>query len=152
MIMLDGKKPAAEGVVYHAFNLLSEKTKDDPLKVFKEALENIKPMLEVRSRRVGVRRIKSPWRFGRSAASRWDCVGWSFSLASGVKNRWKKSWPGNPGCASEARRFDQEKGRCPSHGRGQPGFRALSMVMGLFFEGVGSSTPVAFLWRTSRHI
>jgi len=52
-IMLDGKKPAAEGVVYHAFNLLSEKTKDDPLKVFKEALENIKPMLEVRSRRVG---------------------------------------------------------------------------------------------------
>ncbi|HEX5035663.1 MAG TPA: 30S ribosomal protein S7 [bacterium] len=52
-IMLDGKKPAAEGVVYQAFNLLSEKTKDDPLKVFKEALENIKPMLEVRSRRVG---------------------------------------------------------------------------------------------------
>lgn len=52
-IMLDGKKPAAESVVYHAFNLLSEKTKDDPLKVFKEALENIKPMLEVRSRRVG---------------------------------------------------------------------------------------------------
>jgi small subunit ribosomal protein S7 len=52
-IMLDGKKPAAEAVVYHAFNLLSEKTKDDPLKVFKDALENIKPMLEVRSRRVG---------------------------------------------------------------------------------------------------
>ena len=52
-IMLDGKKPAAETVVYHAFHLLSEKTKDDPLKVFKEALENIKPMLEVRSRRVG---------------------------------------------------------------------------------------------------
>jgi small subunit ribosomal protein S7 len=52
-VMLDGKKPAAESVVYHAFNLISEKTKDDPLKVFKEALENIKPMLEVRSRRVG---------------------------------------------------------------------------------------------------
>ncbi len=52
-IMLDGKKPAAESVVYHAFGLISEKTKDDPLKIFKEALENIKPMLEVRSRRVG---------------------------------------------------------------------------------------------------
>jgi small subunit ribosomal protein S7 len=52
-IMLDGKKPAAESVVYQAFNLISEKAKDDPLKVFKEALENIKPLLEVRSRRVG---------------------------------------------------------------------------------------------------
>ncbi|HSA60578.1 MAG TPA: 30S ribosomal protein S7 [bacterium] len=52
-IMLDGKKPAAESVVYHAFNLISEKSKDDPLKIFKEALENIKPLLEVRSRRVG---------------------------------------------------------------------------------------------------
>lgn len=52
-MMLDGKKPAAEKIVYKAFDLVSEKTKDDPLKVFKEALENIKPVLEVRSRRVG---------------------------------------------------------------------------------------------------
>ncbi len=52
-LMLDGKKPAAEKIVYKAFDLVSEKTKDDPLKVFKEALENIKPVLEVRSRRVG---------------------------------------------------------------------------------------------------
>ncbi len=52
-IMLQGKKPASEGIVYKAFHLISEKTKDDPLKVFKEALENIKPVLEVRSRRVG---------------------------------------------------------------------------------------------------
>lgn len=52
-IMLDGKKPSAEKIVYKAFHLISEKVKDDPLKVFKEALDNIKPMLEVRSRRVG---------------------------------------------------------------------------------------------------
>lgn len=52
-VMLDGKKPAAEKVVYRAFHLISEKTKDDPLKVFKEALDGIKPILEVRSRRVG---------------------------------------------------------------------------------------------------
>jgi small subunit ribosomal protein S7 len=52
-VMLDGKKAAAEEVVYKAFNVLSEKTKDDPLKVFKEALEHVKPVLEVRSRRVG---------------------------------------------------------------------------------------------------
>lgn len=52
-IMLQGKKSAAEHIVYRAFHLISEKKKDDPLKVFKEALEYIKPILEVRSRRVG---------------------------------------------------------------------------------------------------
>ena len=52
-LMIDGKKSVAEKIVYSAFNVISEKTKDDPIKVFKEALENIKPLLEVRSRRVG---------------------------------------------------------------------------------------------------
>ncbi len=52
-VMLDGKKSVAEKVVYRAFDLISEKTKDDPLKYFKESLEGIKPVLEVRSRRVG---------------------------------------------------------------------------------------------------
>jgi small subunit ribosomal protein S7 len=52
-ILLGGKKGTAERIVYGAFSELAEKAKDDPLKVFKEALENIKPMMEVRSRRVG---------------------------------------------------------------------------------------------------
>ena len=52
-MMLDGKKSTCERIVYRAFNVISEKTKDDPLKIFKEGLENIKPVLEVRSRRVG---------------------------------------------------------------------------------------------------
>ncbi len=52
-LMLDGKKPTAEKIVYKAFTRISEKTKDDPLKIFKDALEQIKPVLEVRSRRVG---------------------------------------------------------------------------------------------------
>ena len=52
-LMLDGKKPSAEKIVYRAFQSVQEKVKDDALKIFKEALENIKPVLEVRSRRVG---------------------------------------------------------------------------------------------------
>lgn len=52
-MMEGGKKSVAEKIVYSAFGIISEKTKDDPMKVFKEALENIKPVLEVRSRRVG---------------------------------------------------------------------------------------------------
>lgn len=52
-LMLGGKKSLAEGVVYKAFDILQQKLNDDPLKLFKQALENIKPVLEVRSRRVG---------------------------------------------------------------------------------------------------
>lgn len=52
-LMVDGKKSLAEGVVYKAFDILQQKLNDDPLKLFKQALENIKPVLEVRSRRVG---------------------------------------------------------------------------------------------------
>lgn len=52
-IMYDGKKSVAEDIVYKAFDILREKRKDDPVKVYKQALEKIKPVVEVRSRRVG---------------------------------------------------------------------------------------------------
>ncbi len=52
-IMEDGKKAVAEKIVYSAFDLLAKKSKQDPLAVFNEAIENVKPMLEVKSRRVG---------------------------------------------------------------------------------------------------
>jgi small subunit ribosomal protein S7 len=52
-IMNDGRKSAAEKIVYGAFDTLEKKTKKDPVEFFKEAIENVKPALEVRSRRVG---------------------------------------------------------------------------------------------------
>lgn len=52
-IMLDGKKSTAQQILYSAFDIIKEKTEKDPLEVFKEALENITPQLEIRSRRVG---------------------------------------------------------------------------------------------------
>ncbi len=52
-IMLDGKKGKAEKILYDAFDMVKEKTGEDPIKVFEKALENIKPALEVKSRRVG---------------------------------------------------------------------------------------------------
>jgi small subunit ribosomal protein S7 len=48
-----GKKSLAEGILYGALNRVAEKTQDDPMKVFKKAIENVKPALEVKSRRVG---------------------------------------------------------------------------------------------------
>ena len=52
-IMYDGKKSVAEGIVYGAFDLIEQKTKQGPLPVFEQALENVMPTIEVRSRRVG---------------------------------------------------------------------------------------------------
>jgi small subunit ribosomal protein S7 len=47
IIMLDGKKSVAEKIVYGAFDLVSEKTREEPLKVFEKALQNCKPDVEV---------------------------------------------------------------------------------------------------------
>ncbi|MFT6606794.1 MAG: 30S ribosomal protein S7 [Paracoccaceae bacterium] len=52
-MMLDGRKAAAERIVYNAFDRVEDKLKKAPVEVFHEALENIKPSVEVRSRRVG---------------------------------------------------------------------------------------------------
>jgi len=52
-IMLDGKKGVAQKIVYGAFDLIKEKTDKEPLEVFNQAMENIMPVLEVKSRRVG---------------------------------------------------------------------------------------------------
>ena len=52
-LMYDGKKSAAEGIVYGAFDRVEGRLKREPVEVFHEALENIKPSVEVRSRRVG---------------------------------------------------------------------------------------------------
>ena len=52
-IMLDGKKTTAEKIVYDALDLIKEKTKEDPIKIFNNAISNVRPNLEVRSRRVG---------------------------------------------------------------------------------------------------
>lgn len=52
-LMIDGKKSVAEGIVYNAFERVEAKLKKSPVEVFHEALDNIKPSVEVRSRRVG---------------------------------------------------------------------------------------------------
>jgi small subunit ribosomal protein S7 len=53
VLMEDGKKSVSEKICYGAFEILKKKTGNDPLKVFKTAIENVKPVLEVKPRRVG---------------------------------------------------------------------------------------------------
>jgi len=53
VLMFDGKKSVAERIVYGALEQIAQKSGDDPIKIFKKALDNVRPALEVKSRRVG---------------------------------------------------------------------------------------------------
>ena len=53
VMMWDGKKAVAEGIIYSALDKIKDKTQEDPLKVFKKAIENLQPKVEVKSKRVG---------------------------------------------------------------------------------------------------
>ncbi len=59
-IMQDGKKGTAEKILYQAFDIVKEKTNQEPMEVYEKALENIKPLLEVKSRRVGGSNVQVP--------------------------------------------------------------------------------------------
>ena len=52
-IMSDGKKSTAEKIVYGSFEVINQRTREDPVAVFRKAIDNTKPMVEVKSRRVG---------------------------------------------------------------------------------------------------
>lgn len=52
-MMIQGKKSVAEGAFYGSLEIVKDRTKEDPVKIFKKALDNVKPILEVKSRRVG---------------------------------------------------------------------------------------------------
>jgi small subunit ribosomal protein S7 len=74
-IMKKGKKSIAEKIVYGAFDIIAEKTKEEPLVVFKAALENVRPLVKVDSRRVGGSNYQIPLEVneknGKALAFRW---------------------------------------------------------------------------------
>jgi small subunit ribosomal protein S7 len=74
-LMVKGKKSLAEKIVYGAFDIIKEKTKQEPLEVFKTALENVRPLVKVVSRRVGGSNYQIPKEVndknGRALAFRW---------------------------------------------------------------------------------
>ncbi len=60
-VMLDGKKSTAEAIVYRAFERVQEKIEGEPLTTFREAVQNVKPTLEVKSRRKGGSNVQVPY-------------------------------------------------------------------------------------------
>jgi small subunit ribosomal protein S7 len=65
-VMYQGKQSVAQGIVYGMLNVIKERTNDDPLKTFKKALDNVKPALEVKSRRVGGANYQVPVEVNRN--------------------------------------------------------------------------------------
>jgi len=88
-LMLDGKKSTAERIVYSAFDRVEAKLKRAPVEVFHEALDNVKPAVEVRSRRVGGATYQVPVEGAPSAAKLSPSVGSSPHRAAAMRTRWK---------------------------------------------------------------
>ncbi len=85
-VMLDGKRSTAEGIMYGSLELIREKTGDDPLKIFKKAIDNTRPSVEVKSRRVGGSNYQVPVEVNQnrrlSLAIRW-LVGYARARSDG---------------------------------------------------------------------
>ena len=129
-VLLDGKKSLAERIVYGALEQARDKTGTDPVVTLKRALDNVKPALEVRSRRVGGATYQVPVEVrperSTTLALRWLV---SFSKAApredhgraaGQRDPRRQQWPG---CRRQATRGH------PQDGRGEPGLRALPLVI-----------------------
>jgi len=90
-----GKKSVAESIMYGAFDIIAKRTKEQPLEVFEKALNNVKPVIEVKSRRVGGSTYQVPTEVVPSRrlalAIRWLIV----TRMNVPKKQWKKSWPMN---------------------------------------------------------
>ena len=81
-VMYDGKKSAAESIVYGALEIIETKTKQGPLPVFEQALENVMPTIEVRSRRVGGATYQVPVEV-RTERARALAIRWLITAARG---------------------------------------------------------------------
>jgi small subunit ribosomal protein S7 len=86
-LLRKGKKSTAQAILYGAFDLIKQKSKEDPLPVFQKAVANVKPLVEVRSRRVGGSTYQVPTEVrasrGQALALRWII---SFAKARGEKS------------------------------------------------------------------
>ncbi len=119
-MMWDGKKSISQKIFYEAMDKIQERSQDDPLKLFKKAVENCRPLVEVKTRRVGGANYQVPVEVANnrrtSLAIRW--------ILSNARSRAEKGHAGEVGQRIERRcefawRSDQEERRRSSDGRSQ---------------------------------
>ena len=128
-MMWEGKKSTAQRVFYGAMDQVAKKTNDDALKIFKKAIENVKPLLEVKTRRVGGANYQVPVEVNpfrrQSLAIRWLL---QYSRERAGKTMIDKLADEVDRRGQCARRRDEEEGRRSPHGGSEQGVRALSLV------------------------
>jgi small subunit ribosomal protein S7 len=129
-LMVDGKKNTAEGIFYSAMDIVEDKTSQPGVTVFKQALNNLKPVVEVKSRRVGGATYQVPVEVRQdrrnALAMRWLI---SYSRDRNEKSMEREAGRGNPRGLARRRQRDEEEGRHAPHGRSQQGVRALPLVI-----------------------
>jgi ribosomal protein S7 len=94
-VMRDGKKSTAESLLYDAFGIIEEKTKGSPLKLFEQAVDNVRPLIEVKSRRVGGSTYQVPLKYVPRVGLRWGFDGLSDMPGNDRKRAWPESLPGS---------------------------------------------------------
>src|SRR4026207_1813278 len=129
-VMSNGKRSTAERILYKSFDIIKEKTSDDPLKAFKKAIDNVKPSLEVKSRRVGGSNYQVPVEVNPnrrlSLSIRW-LVGFARARGGG-KTMPEKLANGPPRAGQPGGRRGEEARGHTRYGGSQQGVRALSVV------------------------
>ena len=132
MIMKGGKRSVAEGIVYGSLDVIRDRTGDEPLKVFKKAIDNTKPSLEVKSRRVGGSNYQVPVEVNQNrrlslSIPLADVVG---AQAGRRQDHVRQAGQRVDRRFQPARRLGEEaRGHAP-HGGGEQGLCALPVVSG----------------------
>ena len=134
-VMFQGKKSVAQNIVYDAFELIKQRANDDPLKVFKKAVDNVKPALEVKSRRVGGANYQVPVEVNRnrqtSLSLRW-IIG--YARERGEKSMVERLAAELLDAANNRGGAIKKRDDTSPHGRSQQGFCPLPLVI-LFEPG-----------------
>ena len=92
-VLLDGKKATAERIVYGAFDIVAEKSGEDALTVFKKAMDNIRPTLEVKPKRVGGATYQVPMEVNSVVPPSSPSAGWSTSPVPARRRPWPSVLP-----------------------------------------------------------
>lgn len=95
ILMVDGKKSTAESIVYSALETLAQRSGKSELEAFEVALENVRPTVEVKSRRVGGSTYQAQLKSVRFVVMLWQCVGSLKLLVNAVINPWLCAWRTN---------------------------------------------------------
>lgn len=128
-VLLDGKKATAERIVYTAFDMVAEKTGEDALSVFKKAMDNIKPTLEVKPKRVGGATYQVPMEVNARRSTQLG-IRWMVNFSRARKeDHGRASGRRDPRRLQRRWRFREEARGRLQDGRGQPRVLSLPLVI-----------------------